>query len=135
MKICICCSLSFTDEVFAITKELEKLGHEVLLPNGIINRLIEKEDFDPIKAKTETNAVKNHIEKIRKADAVLVCNYTKNGVKNYIGANTFLEISFAYYFDKPIYSLNSLPDFDYINDEIQSFNIININNDLSLIQK
>lgn len=135
MKICICCSLSFTDEVFGVAKKLEKLGHEILLPNGVIDRLIEKEDFDPIKAKTETNAVKNHIEKIHEADAVLVCNYTKKGIENYIGANTFLEISFAYYFDKPIYSLNPLPNFDYINDELQSFKIVNINNDLTLIQK
>lgn len=32
MKICICCSLSFTNEVLALAKELEKRGFELLLP-------------------------------------------------------------------------------------------------------
>ena len=42
-KLCICCSLSFTNQVLQIAKRLEELGFEVLLPNGVINRLIEKE--------------------------------------------------------------------------------------------
>lgn len=130
MKICICCSLQFTDEVLAVADKLEKMGHEALLPNGVINRLYEKADFDPIQDKIETNAVNNHIDKIRVADAVLICNYTKNGVENYIGANTFLEMAFAHYFGKPLYVLHPLPDYPYINDEIQSFDVKVINEDL-----
>lgn len=42
MKICICSSLTFTDEVLEISKMLEASGHEVLLPNGITNRLVER---------------------------------------------------------------------------------------------
>ena len=46
MKICVSCSLSFPDEAQAIADELKKLGHEVDLPNGIMNRAVEQADFD-----------------------------------------------------------------------------------------
>lgn len=136
MKICVCCSLSFTDEVKKITDELEKLGHEVLLPNGVILDAIHQPDFDPVKAKRDNgyDAVRDHFNKVKESDAVLICNLTKNGVENYIGANTFLEMGFAYYHKKPIYTLNPLPDYKYINDEIQSFDTITLNGDLSKIK-
>lgn len=133
MKICICCSLSFTDEVLALAKRLEQLDHEVLLPNGVLANIINEPDFDPVQAKIATGNVNKHIDKVRASDAVLVCNYDKNGIKNYIGANTFLEIAAAHYFDKPIFALNPLPDQPYINDEIQSFGINVINNNLEAL--
>ena len=133
MKICICCSLSFGDEVREAAQKLEELGHEVLLLNGIINRLIEQEDFDPVRAKVDTDSNHKHVDKIRVSDAVLVCNYDKNNVKNYIGANSFAEMFAAYYFNKPIYVLNELPDMPYINDEIRSFGVEVLDGDLGRI--
>lgn len=134
MKICICSSLSFGDEVRKVAKDLEKSGHEVLLPNGIINRLLEQDDFDPVLAKTSTDSNHKHVDKIRESDAVLVCNYTKNNIDNYIGANSFAEMFTAFYFNKPIFTLNPLPDIPYINDEIQSFNVKVLNGELNKIQ-
>ena len=133
MKICICCSLTFTNEVIEIGKMLERLGHEVLLPNGVINHLIEQPDLDPIKAKIETNSWRLHIDKIRSADAVLICNFLKNCTPGYIGANTYSEIAAAHYFEKPIFALFPLPDQPYINEELQSLPITFLNYDLSLI--
>lgn len=130
MKVCICCSLSFTNEVLNLAKELEKLGHEVLLPNGVIANIINNPDFDPVQAKISTGNVNKHIDKVRDADAILVCNYDKNDIKNYIGANTFIEIAAAHYFNKPIFTLNPLPNQPYINDEIQSFGIKVLNGNL-----
>ena len=135
MKICICCSLSFTNEVLALAKELEKRGFELLLPNSVMERSIEKPDFDPVESKIRTGNVNKHIDKVKASDAVLVCNYTKNGIKNYIGANTFLEIAAAHYFGKPIYTLNPLPDQPYIHDEICSFDIKVLNGDLDKIKE
>ena len=135
MKICICCSLSFGDEVRAIAKQLEAAGHEVLLPHSVIHRLNERPDFDPVRAKLETDPYHVHTDKIRSSDAVLMCNYTKNGIENYIGANSFAELFAAYYFDKPIYALNPLPDMPYINDEIQAFGAKVLNGDLSKIEE
>jgi len=136
MKICICCSLSFTDKVKIVAQNLEKMGHDVFLPNGILVDAIHKPDFDPVAAKHDNgyDAIREHFDKIKKADAILVCNYTKNGVENYIGANTFLEIGFAYYLGKPIFVLNPLPSYKYINDEILSFGVKSINGDLLLLK-
>lgn len=135
MKICICCSLSFSDEVRKIAQQLEEMGHEVLLPNGVVIRLVEQEGFDPVQAKIDTDSTHKHVDKIREADAVLVCNYTKNGIENYIGANSFAEMFVAYYFNKPIYALNPLPDMPYIHDEINSFGVVVLNGDLSKIKE
>lgn len=100
MKICVCCSLTFTDEVKKLAEELQKLGHEVFLPNGVMMDVIHRSDFDPVVAKRGNgyDAIRGHFKKIEESDAILVCNYTKNGVENYIGANTFLEMGFAYYY-------------------------------------
>lgn len=135
MKICICCSLSFSDEVCEIAAELEKMGHEVLLPNGVIERLTEQENFDPVQAKIETDSTHKHVNKVRTADVVLVCNYTKNGIENYIGANSFAEMFVAYYFNKPIYTLFPLPDMPYINDEIKSFGVKVLDGDIDKIKE
>jgi nucleoside 2-deoxyribosyltransferase len=134
MKICICCSLSHTQKVLKLTTELETLGHEVLLPGGVIDRLYEKQDFNPVDAKVANDAIRKHVEKIKESDAVLICNYTKGDIKNYIGANTFLEMGYAHYFGKPIYVLNPLPDQPYIHDEIHSFDAVVLDGDLTKIQ-
>lgn len=135
MKICICCSLSFTDKVRKIAEELEKLGHEVLLPNGILLDVIHKPDFDPVASKHNNgyDAIREHFDKIKDSDAILVCNFTKNDVENYIGANTFLEMGFAYYVGKPIFVFNPLPDYKYINNEILSFRVKVLNGDFGKI--
>lgn len=133
MKICICCSLTFTNEVIEVGKMLERLGHEVLLPNGVINRLVEQPNFDPVQAKIETNSWRLHIDKIRSADAVLVCNFLKNCTPGYIGANTYSEIAAAYYFEKPIFALFPLPDQPYINEEIRSLPITILDYNLTRI--
>ena len=136
MKICVCCSLSFPKEAKQIASKLEKLGHEVVLPTGILLDAIHKPDFDPVKAKLDNgyNAVREHLDKIKESDVILICNFTKNGIENYIGANTFLEMGFAYYIKKPIYALNPLPDYKYINDEILSFGVIVLDHDLTKIR-
>ena len=136
MKICICCSLSFTDKVKEIAGKLDELGHEVFLPNGVIIDAIHKSDFDPVEAKRGNgyDFIREHFKKIEESDAMLVCNFTKNGIDNYIGANTFLEMGFAYYIKKPIFVLNPLPDYKYINDELLNFDVKIINGDLSRIK-
>ncbi len=135
-KICICGSLAFTDEIKAIDQELRNLGFEVLLPNGVIKEITKKPGYDPVAAKRNNgyDAIRDHFKKIKQADAVLICNFTKRGIENYIGANTFLEAGFAYYLGRPTYALNPLPDQAYIHDEIMSLDIVVIDGDLSKIK-
>jgi nucleoside 2-deoxyribosyltransferase len=82
-----------------------------------MNRAIEQADFDAVSAKHDGgyDAMRAHFAKIREADALLVCNFTKKGIDNYIGANTFLEMGYAYSLELPIYTYNPLPDQPYIN--------------------
>lgn len=136
MKICICGSLTFTDEVMALAREIEEKGeHELLLPNSMVAGLIKDPRFDPVQSKIDTNAVNNHVDKVRECDVVLVCNYEKKEIPGYIGANTFIEIAAAHYFGKPIFALYPLPDQPYINDEIQSFNIKVIDGDITKLKR
>ena len=83
---------------------MHELGHEELLPNGVIVDAIHKPDFEPVEAKRGNgyDFVREHFKKIEESDVMLVCNFTKNGIDNYVGANTFLEMGFAYYVKKPI---------------------------------
>lgn len=73
--------------------------------------------------KREFDAIKVHFNKIKEADAILVCNYDKNGIQNYIGANTFLEMGFAHCLGKKIYLVSPLPDMPYTNDELAAFDV------------
>ena len=133
MKICICCSLRFPDDAQKVASELRKLGHEVLLPNGIENRAVEQPDYDAVAAKHDDgyDSMRAHFEKIRESDAVLALNFTKNGIENYIGAGVFIEMVYGYSLRLPIYTLNPLPDIKYINDELLAISPIVLNGDLS----
>ena len=64
---------------------------------------------------------------------MLVLNYDKNDVKNYIGGNALMEIGFAYVLNKKIFLLNPIPDIPYYKTEIESVRPIIINGDLGNI--
>jgi predicted RNA-binding protein with PUA domain len=66
------------------------------------------------------------------SDAILVLNFDKNGVKNYIGGNTLMEIGFAHVHDKKIFLLNPIPDMPY-KDEIEATDPVVLSGDLSKI--
>ncbi|MDD2891955.1 MAG: hypothetical protein PHQ95_03240 [Candidatus Gracilibacteria bacterium] len=102
MKITICGSIAFYPEMTEVAKVLESIGHEVKFPQ------IENKSIDG-----KEQAIRIHFEKIEWSDAVLVLNYDKNGIPNYIGANTLLEMGLAFYLRKPIYILNEIPEISY----------------------
>src|SRR3990167_4062096 len=66
------------------------------------------------------------------ADAILVCNYDKNGIAGYVGANTLLEMGLAFHLRKPIYLLNAIPEVSY-KEEILGMQPIVIDGDLERI--
>ena len=54
------------------------------------------------------------------SDAILVLNFDKRDIKNYVGGNTLMEIGFAHVNDKKIFLLNPIPeDVSYV-DEIKA---------------
>lgn len=115
MKITLCSSMQFRNEIIKISQELSSFGHLVQTP--ILTEGLERErpysemsEYEKISLKKFY--VNAHIKKIEESDAILVLNYPKNGITGYIGANTFMEISFAYILKKKIFVLfdiNTLP--------------------------
>lgn len=119
MKITICGSISFQEQMLKTKEALESQGHEVLLPHSAQQGL-KKEWWDTLSTtdperfmEMKANYIRGHFEKVALADAILVLNYDKNGIKNYIGGNTLMEMALAFYLKKKIFLLNDAPDVSY----------------------
>jgi len=89
---------------------------------------------ESIKNKVKYDLIRYYFNKIRNVDAILVVNETKNGIKNYIGGNSFLEMGFAHVFNKKIFLLNPIPDILY-KEELEIMKPIILNGDLNKIAK
>lgn len=145
MKIAICGSIDFTPKIKEIADELLRLGHEVDIPftsQRIINGELTLEEFKKEKQqsgdgsfrKIKYNVIKQYYDIIKVSDAILVLNIEKNGVANYIGGNTFLEMGFAYVLNKPIYLYNDIPEASSYLDEIKAMHPVVLRGDLSKIR-
>lgn len=142
MKIAICASLDFTKEIKNIADKLTKKGHEVVIPQtsemilegevSFEQIMKEKERGEISKRAIKQNSIRHHFEKVKEADAILVLNFEKKGIKDYIGGNTFLEMGFAHILDKKIFLLNEIPNMLY-TDEIKVMQPMVLNGDLSRI--
>ncbi len=120
MKVAICGSMSFGKEMITIGDELKKMGHTVILPenthayaNGTIN-------IENKLEKMKLDVIRKYFHEIKEVDAILVLNYTKNGIENYVGGNSLIEMAFAHVLNKKIFLLNPIPKMNY-SDEIESF--------------
>ena len=145
MKITICSSVDFTLKIIEIKNELDKIGHEVDIPfytQKIIDGEVSIDEYLKIKEKigdiefrkkSGEDLIKRHFNNIKKCDCILVLNFDKKGIKNYIGGNTFLEMGFAYVLNKKIYLYNDIPEMNY-SDELKAMNPVVINGDLSKIR-
>jgi len=146
MKITICGSIAFYDEMLNIKSKLELLGHEVKLPpheikddNGIMISV--KEYYTKRKSTTnddswiwdrKAEAITNHFDKVRWADVILVTNYNKNNINGYVGGNTLMEMGVAFFLKKPIHLLKQIPKISY-KEEIIGMKPVVIDNDLGKI--
>lgn len=113
----------FSKEMLDVKHILEDAGHIVYISDTTKKYLGKTENESEnlaIRIKYNSDAIKNHYRKIQKSDAILVLNYDKKGIKNYIGGNTFLEIGFAHVLDKKIYLLNQIPKIEYYYSEIKA---------------
>lgn len=146
MKITICGSIAFFDKMLQIKEVLEQDGHTVKLPPHEIEdetgtMIPVKEYYDQRKRTRTTEgwiwdakekAIRLHFDKVAWSDAILVLNYDKNGIVNYIGGNTFLEIGVAFYLRKKIFILFPLPEINY-KEELLGMKPTIINGDFSLL--
>ena len=141
MKITICGSIKFADKLVDIYRQLEKPGHEPIMhedmfgiADGTAKELIDGIGLDHSEIKKKHNYIKLWHNLIVSGDAILVCNFDKNGIKNYIGGNTLMEIGFAHTNDKKVFLLNPIPeDVSYV-DEIKAMVDVVIEGDLKKIE-
>lgn len=124
MKITLCGSIVFTDEMKSIANEWESLGHEEKFPPlefRLSNSSIVKsrEYYLHKKQSKETNEttgkmvhqnIVNHYKKIDWVEAIRACNYDNYGVVNYLGQNTLIEMGVAKSMNNKINLLHPIPD-------------------------
>jgi hypothetical protein len=118
MKIVICASMSAAEKIIQVKEELENLGHQVVVPANMERHLAKTFNaHESTEEKIKDDLIRKYFQEIRHADAVLALNYDKNGIKNYIGGNTFLELAFGHVLDKKLFLINDIPEVSY-RDEI-----------------
>ncbi len=147
MKITICGSITYVVEMDECKHVLEKIGHEVQSPpvmvpdkDGILMHSLEQSKLRKQGDHSEAwmqdkkaELIHDHFNKVEWSDAVLIYNKDKHNIKNYIGANTLLEMGLAFYLNKKIFLLNPVPEISY-KEEILGMKPIVINGDLELIK-
>jgi len=137
MKIGIIGSMQFTDKMLEVRDNLKKLGHDAFvtdLHKAMIGKTENEIEKIKLYKKYNQNAIREFWRMMQGADAVLVLNYDKNGVKNYVGGNTLMEIGFAHILNQKIFMFNPIPEMSYCKSEIETVKPIIINGDLTKIE-
>jgi len=146
MKICLCGSIAFFDDMLKVKKELEELGHEVKLPPAEIENehgdMVDVKEYYKLRQDTsdeeswiwtaKERAIKSHFNKIEWSDVILVLNYDKRDVEGYVGGNTLMEMGLALHLNKKIFLWKNIPELGY-KEEILGMKPIIVNEDVSKI--
>lgn len=128
--------MQFHREMLDVKNHLEKRGFTVFTPSDLDhiekNESYMETDEERITAKIEYDFIREHFKKIEQADAILILNYEKKGIRGYIGGNTFLEMGYAFGLGKKVYLLYPVPEMDY-KTEMHAIQPIIVDGDLSKI--
>ncbi len=137
MKIGIIGSMQYTEKMLEARDSLIKMGHQAFvtdLHKSLVGKTDEEKEKIKLHQKYNMDAIREFWRAMQGADAVLVLNIDKNGIKNYIGGNTLMEIGFAHVLNQRIFLLNPIPEIQFYKTEIEAVKPIIINGDLSLIK-
>jgi len=128
------CSEKFSDREVEFARELRELGHEVLFTAGYDDPQLDDESYLTYAARM----VRKSIARVSSVDAALCLNFAQKGQENHIGAATFLEMGYAFEYDKKIFILNGLPADPPVGmtplDELEMFQPVILNGDLGKIK-
>jgi hypothetical protein len=113
MIIAICGSFAFAKQMLEVSNELSEMGHTPILPVDIMTAIDDPSINQNIDWCINNDVIRDQLSKIIKADAILVLNCEKSGIKGYIGGSTLIELGFAHYFKKKIFLLFPIPDLSY----------------------
>jgi hypothetical protein len=120
-----------------LCQQLEAMGHGAFMSKFgplFVGKNDEEKESIKLEQKYNHDAIREFWKLMQDADTLLVANFDKNGIKNYIGGNTFLEMGFAHVLNQKIYLLNPIPKMPYYETEIIAMRPIVIKGDLGLIK-
>jgi len=135
MRIGIVGSMQFTERMVEYRDRLNELGHDAYvtdLHEALLGKTPEEKEAITIDQKNNSDAIREFWRAMQGGDAILVLNYERRGIENYVGGNTLMEIGFAHVLDQQVYLLNDIPDMQY-RSEIEAVKPVVINGDISLI--
>jgi len=142
MKIVICGSNVFREKMIEFKKKInDRGGVGIIHPDyeafarGERREVWERIQENHAAAKRENGYIAWYHDAIVGADAILVLNYDKDGIKNYVGGNTLMEIGFAHTNGKKVFLMNPVPKEVSYFDEIEAMYDKVLNEDLSRIDK
>src|SRR3989338_11252331 len=98
MKISICASMVFAEQMLEAKEKLESFGHTVVVSrfaDEYVGKSVEEKEKLTLFHKNEKDAIKDFWKQIKASDAILVLNYERRGVKNYIGGKKLLVKCFG----------------------------------------
>lgn len=134
MKIGVAGSMQYTEKMIELCDQLRSMGHEVFM-SKFGDQYVGKSDAEKEKLKLNHkynfDAIREFWKPMQDADALLVANYDKNGIKNYVGGNSFLEMGFAHVLNQKIFLLNPVPEIPYYKTEILAMKPVVLNGKLS----
>lgn len=136
MKIGVVGSMQYTEKMIRLRDQLAELGHDsflTTLASPFIGKSDQEKEVIKIEQKNNQDAIREFWDLMQGADAILVANYDKHGVNNYIGGNTFLEMGFAHVLNQKIFLLNPIPDMPYYKTEIVAMKPVIVDGDLRKI--
>ena len=136
MKIGVIGSMQYTEKMLELRDQLNEFGHDAFvtdLHKPFIGKTDDEIETIKLRQKNDMDAIREFWKKMQGADAVLVANYDKHGIANYIGGNTFLEIGFAHVLNQKIFMVNPIPEMPYYKTEIEAMRPVVISGDLSKI--
>ena len=121
MKIVLSGSKKFIPKFFELEEKLKAKGYDVVVPQEFIVDM------------TKRDGSLLHFQQIDKedVDAILTVNEDKGDEKNYIGANGFAELAFAFYKGRKVFLLNDIyPPYE---EELIGWDVIPLKGDIDKI--
>ena len=137
MRIGVVGSMQYTEKMVKAKEELIKLGHDAFLTDfhhPFIGKTSDEIEVIKIHQKNNFDPIREFWNQMQGADAILVMNFDRHGIKNYIGGNTLMEIGYAYVLKQKIFLYHPIPEIPYYKSEIVAMSPIIINGDLTKIK-
>ena len=128
--------MQHTEKMIEARDRLIELGHDAFVTNlaaPFIGKTDAEKEQIKIHQKNNLDAIREFWRLMQGAEAVLVMNLDKAGLKNYIGGNTLMEIGFAHVLDQKIFLYNPIPEIPYYKSEIEAVKPTIINGDWSKV--